>query len=117
MLNLTPLSEEKLEILASKIPEFQKVSFQNVNKVLHEIDETCPFSMPTWLLIMITMLWTVFVITLTGTIWHLKYSKATSKVRHFLTSHNRKGKVPSPAANHLQKQEKWSINISFSQLV
>ena len=86
----TPLLDEELDKLASKIPELQKVSFQCVNKELHEIDETYPFSMPNWLLIMITIWVTIFVVMLVCMIWYLKYGKVTGKVSHFLTSCNSK---------------------------
>ena len=39
-LNLTPISDKDLDILASKIPELHKVPFQHVYSVLQEIDET-----------------------------------------------------------------------------
>ena len=50
-------------------------------------------------------------------IWYFKYGKATGKGRHFLTSHDREGKYPLPAANHIQKQEKHPIYISSPKLV
>ena len=90
------------------------VLFQYIYEVLHEIDETYPFSKPNWLLLVITILETIAAIILVGTI---KYGKGTGKVRHFLTSCNRISKIPLPAANDLLNPEKHTTDISFPKLV
>ena len=68
-----------------------------------EINETYLFSMLNWLVFLIIILGNIFVITLLGMIWYFK-----SKI---------KSKVLPLVANHLQKQEKHSMDISSPQLV
>ena len=89
--NLTPLSNNELDKLALENPEFKMVLFQNVNKVLQEMNEKYPFVMSNWL---------VIVKKTKGNYSHnnnsehnlvLKSYKATVKVRHF--SQNTTGKL------------------------
>ena len=117
MFNLTPLSNEELDEFASQIPDHKRFSFKHVNKVLHKIDETYPFSMSNWLLFVIITLGTTVAVILVGMIWYFKYGKATGKVRHFLTSCNKKSKVHPAAVNQLQNQEKCAVHILWPKLM
>ena len=106
---LTLPSDEELDNLVSKIPELQKG--------LWEIDENYPFSMPNLLIIIITILRTVFVIMLGEMIWYLKYDTAPGKVRHLLTIYSKKSKVPVPSISQYSQEDKCTVDISPPQLV
>ena len=59
--------------------ELQKAFFQHVNDVLYETDVNYPFRTSNWLVIIITILDTIFVILLGGTIWYFKYGRLQAK--------------------------------------
>ena len=75
------------------------------------------FSMANWLLIIITILGTIFVVILVSMTWHFKHGTAIGKARHFLTLCSRRKKVPVPSINKLLQRDKYPADISLPQLV
>ena len=99
--NLSTVSNDDLDKLASKILELKRVSFPCVEKVLKQMDENYPLVIPNWLLIIIAGLGTTVLIIIVSTVGNFKYCKATGMVKHFLTRFRWKNKTPLPATNQL----------------
>ena len=88
--NLTTLSNDELDKFALKILELKRGSFQNVKRVLKQLDENYPFVIPNWLLIAITMLGMAVRLKIVSMIWFFKYCKATGK---FIFPPDSEGKI------------------------
>ena len=59
--NLSTLSTNKLDKIASKILDLKSIIFQHAKRVL-KIDENYLFVLPNWLLIIITVLGTIVLV-------------------------------------------------------
>ena len=70
--NSTPFPDGQFNRIYPKIPELQQVSFQHDKQVLQNIDANFPIFMQKSLIIIITVLGTLFFIILSGTIYYFK---------------------------------------------
>ena len=58
-LNITKLTSEQWEWLSHKLPKYTTVNCDSLRRHIQQIDENYPYSMPTWLIILITALGTL----------------------------------------------------------
>ena len=100
--NLTPLLNDKINILVSKIPELKRVSFQHGKNILKKNYKKYPFIMPNSLSIVIKVPGTIVRIMIVNVIGYFKYCKATGKVKEFSCMIHRENKTPPPATYQLQ---------------
>ena len=81
-LNVTKLTIEQLEQLTHRLPNYTIVNYDSLRKQSQQIDENYPYSMPTRLIILITVLG-ILMIGMTITITF--YCKYKNKPNHFKT--------------------------------
>ena len=55
-LNVTPLTPEQLKQLAHTLPNYTMVNYDSLREQIQQIDENYLYSMPTWLIILTTVL-------------------------------------------------------------
>ena len=60
-LNLTRFTLEQLEQLTHKLPNYVVVNYDLLGKHIRQIDKNYPYTMPIWLLILITVLVTLMI--------------------------------------------------------
>ena len=58
-LNVTELTPEQLEQLAHKLPKYTMVNYDSLRKEIQIMYENCPYSMLTWLIILMKVLGTL----------------------------------------------------------
>ena len=71
LINESPLarmSKEQLESLSIKLPALQDIPLPILREKLQQIDESYPYSMPIWLVILITIITTIIIVLISITI-------------------------------------------------
>ena len=83
-LNVTPLTSVHLEKPFHKLPSSSMVIYSSSKEQIQQIDENYPFTIPTWLIILITVLGTLMNATCTAAYCYYKYRKPRINPRPFL---------------------------------
>ena len=73
-LNVTKLTPEQLGWLAYKLPNYTMVDYDSLREQIQQIDEKYPYSKPTWLIILMTVLGTRMVGARSTIFFYFKYN-------------------------------------------
>ena len=82
-LNVTNLQLAQIEKLSNKFPNYHMVDYDPLKEQIQQIDENYLFSMPTWLIVLITVLGTLLTTLSIATYWYCKYIRTKNKPKAF----------------------------------
>ena len=112
-LNVNKLSPEQLEWLAHKLSNYALVNYDSLMEKILQIDKNYPYSMPTWLIILITVLGSFIITVGIGTFLYGKYkcSSNQSKTLMFWCKNNQKetgAMLPSSSQQSITSPKVWT---------